>query len=263
VSRPARRIRLDLAYDGSDFAGWQRQRAQRTVQGVLEETLAEIQGGGRRVVLRAAGRTDAGVHARHQVADAEIASRLTDSEFERALRQMLPGDVRPLSLRTVDGGFHSQKHALSKTYCYRLDLSPAGDPFETRYALHHPHPFDARRVEAALGGLPGRRDWSGFAASACTKLDRVRTMTEAHLARLSPTRVDLVFSADGFLQHMVRNLVGTLLEIGGGRMPPETIEQVLESRDRRRAGPTAPAHGLVLVRVDYPDERAARGPRRL
>ncbi len=203
----ARRIRLDVAYDGTHFAGWQFQPGQRTVQGVLEQTLSELQGG-RAVSVRGAGRTEAGVHAR--------------------------------------------KDALSKTYRYRLDLSRHGDPFEAHYALHYPYRLDPELLERALRMLPGRRDWSGFAASNCDKLDRVLQLTAVDLEQPEPERLSLTFSADGFLQHMVRNIVGTLLEIGGRRMPLETIEEVLATGDRDRAGPTAGARGLCLVQVVYP-----------
>jgi tRNA pseudouridine38-40 synthase len=253
VTLLARRVRLDLAYDGTDFAGWQMQRAQRTVQGVIEQALTEIQGG-ERVKVRGAGRTDAGVHARHQVADFEITSRLDDAALERALSRMLPADLRPRGLATTAPTFHAQNHAVSKTYRYRLDLSRHGDPLQARYALHYPHPLDLRRLEAALPQLVGRRDWSGFAASACDKLDRVRTIAEACLERITEHTWELVFRADGFLQHMVRNIVGTLLEIGGGRMAEDVIREVLDSGDRRQAGPTAPARGLCLDRVHYDDD---------
>jgi tRNA pseudouridine38-40 synthase len=253
VKHAGRRIRLDLTYDGTDFAGWQVQPRRRTVQGVVEDALTEIQGA-ERVSVRGAGRTDAGVHAGHQVADCEIRSRLDDPSLEQALRRMLPRDVRPLRVVTVPPEFHAQRDALAKTYRYRLDLSRHGDPFEARYALHHPHRLDVEVLATALRGLPGRRDWTGLAASACDKLDRIRHLTEAALERPAADRLCLRFTADGFLQHMVRNLVGTLLEIAGGRMPPETIEQALGSRDRSRAGPTAPAHGLCLARVLYREE---------
>jgi tRNA pseudouridine38-40 synthase len=156
--------------------------------------------------------------------------------------------------------FHSRKDALSKTYRYRLDLSRHGDPFAARYALHYPHRLDLQLLADALRRLPGRRDWSGFAASACDKRDRVRQLTEARLEQPGEERLVLTFAADGFLQHMVRNLVGTLLEIGGERMPAETIEDVLSSGDRGRAGPTAAARGLCLARVRYAEDPPATDP---
>jgi tRNA pseudouridine38-40 synthase len=164
---------------------------------------------------------------------------------------MLPADVRPLYVATVAASFHSQKAAIGKTYRYRLDTTPHGDPFEARYAWHVPHRIDDRLLEACLAQLPGRRDWSGFAGSRCDKLDRVRSLSVARLDRSAEGRAELTFRADGFLHHMVRNLVGTLLEIATGRMAPATIRAVLSSGDRNRAGPTAPARGLWLMRVHY------------
>jgi tRNA pseudouridine38-40 synthase len=192
----------------------------------------------------------------HQVADCEIRSRLDDASLEQALRTMLPPDLRPLSARSSAPSFHARKEAVSKTYRYRLDLSRHGDPFAARYALHHPHRLDPEILNTALRQLVGRRDWSGFAASACDKIDRVRHLTEARVERPSTDRLCFTFTADGFLQHMVRNLVGTLLEIGGERMPLETIAEVLSSGDRNRAGPTAPSRGLCLTRVRYPGDPA-------
>jgi len=235
VSVPRRRIRLDLAYDGTDFAGWQVQPDQRTVQGELERVLTRIHGD-EPVRIRGAGRTDAGVHARGQVADFEIGTILDDADLAYTLRRMLPSDVRPVRSATVDAGFHSRKQAVGKTYRYTLDLSPNGDPFLSRFAVHWPYALDLDAVERALGHLPGRRDWSGFTAAGCTVVDRVRRLTEARLEQDVADRVTLVFSAEGFL---------------AGRVPVETIEQVLATRDRTQAGPTAPARGLCLSRVDY------------
>ncbi len=259
MSEPTRRLRLDLAYDGTEFAGWQFQPGQRTVQGVLEQALSRLRGAVPTNV-RGAGRTDAGVHARNQVADCDLPERLGDEFVARALRRMLPGDLRPLRVGTAPPSFHARKNAIAKTYRYVVDLSRHGDPFRARFALHYPHPLDPERIRTALRDLPGRRDWSGLAASSCTKLSRVRELTEARMEQPSADRMCLVFTANGFLQHMVRNIVGTLLEIGGRRLPPETIVRALESGDRDLAGPTAAARGLWLEKVRYPDdcEEAAR-----
>jgi len=256
VNPERRRVRIDLAYDGTDFAGWQFQPRQRTVQGVLESELTRL-AGGEPVHARGAGRTDAGVHARGQVADVEFTQRLDDARLAHALRSVLPPDLRPLRVRTVPADFHAQRDALRKTYAYRLDLSLAGDPFRDRYALHHPRQLDLRAVREGLRMLPGKRDWSGFTGSACTIDDRVRTVTAAELVGPRDETACFRFEGDGFLTHMVRNLVGTLLEIGRGRMPVERIGEILESRDRGRAGPTAPAHGLCLIGIVYPGDAGA------
>lgn len=247
-----RRIRLDLAYDGTDFLGWQVQPSGRTVQGTVEEALCRLHGG-RAVRVRGAGRTDAGVHARGQVADAEVGTSLEDAEILSALQALLPRDVRPTAVRTTAGSFDARRDAVSKTYRYVLDRSRHADPFLARFALHIPHPLDEAAVTDALARLPGTRDWSGFTGAACPCADRVRTLIEASLARPSPGLSVFSFTADGFLNHMVRNLVGTLLEIARGRFIPDQVDDILASKDRRLAGPTAPARGLCLRRVEYRD----------
>jgi tRNA pseudouridine38-40 synthase len=209
--------------------------------------------GDRPAHLRGAGRTDAGVHASAQVADCLLASRLGDADLAHALGVMLPPDVRPRAVRTVEQAFDARGGARSKTYRYTLDTTPAGDPFVSRYALHQPGALDDEALSRALALLPGRRDWSGFTAADCAITDRVRELYEARFERPSPERALLTFRASGFLRHMVRNLVGTLLEIGRGRRAVEDVASILERRDRTLAGPTAPARGLCLVAIDYGD----------
>jgi tRNA pseudouridine38-40 synthase len=248
-----RRIRIDLAYDGGEFAGWQVQPASRTVQGTLEETLTGLDDG-RPVRVRASGRTDAGAHARQQVVDCQFSDRLSDSEISNALRRLLPPDVRAQSVRTVPAEFDARRHAIAKTYVYRLDTHRVGDPLARRFSMHLIHALDRNPVDQALNRLRGRHDWSGFTAAKCEVENRVRTMSEARLELHSAVDYRFRFTANGFLTHMVRNLVGTLLEIGRGRYPVERVDQILDSGDRRMAGPTAPAHGLCLESVRYPRE---------
>lgn len=244
-----RRVRVDLAYDGTAYQGWQVQPAARTVQGELEAALSRLCGGAA-VRTRGAGRTDAGVHARGQVADALVDTRLDDAAIARGLAALLPDDVRPTAVATVPEAFHARRSAVAKTYRYAIDRSPWGDPFAGRFALHHPHPMDLHAVRAALERLPGRRDWSGFAASSCEVEDRVRTLAVARLEE-RPGGLAFVFRADGFLTYMVRNLVGTLLEIARGAAAPALVDEVLASGDRSLAGPTAPPKGLCLESVEY------------
>lgn len=247
-----RRFRIELAYDGTDFSGWQVQRpGVRTVQGVLEAALTRLQGGVP-VRVAGAGRTDAGVHARRQVASCELESSLDEAGLAHALRRMLPADLRPVALCEAPASFDPQRGAVNKIYRYRLDRTVAGDPFVARYALHHPHPLRLDEVRQALETLLGRRDWSGFAGSACTVKDRVRELRRAEYEEVEDGTVGwFTFAADGFLNHMVRILVGTLLEVGRDRFPLSRIEQVLAEKDRTLAGPTAAARGLVLWQVDY------------
>jgi len=245
-----RRVRVDLAYDGTAFAGWQLQPGQRTVQGVLEQALTRLNGE-RALRVRGAGRTDSGAHARGQVADALISTRCDDAGLIQALDHMLPGDVRPRRVLTVAPTFHAQHDAVSKTYRYLVDTSPHGDPWRRRYALACPLEMDDDAIDTALAMLPGTRDWSGFTGAACRIDDRVRTISEARRVRVCPELMAFVFTADGFLTHMVRNLVGTLLAVGRGTIGPERVFKILATGDRKSAGPTAPAHGLCLTRVVY------------
>jgi tRNA pseudouridine38-40 synthase len=244
-----RRLRLLLAYDGTDFAGWQVQPGQRTVQGVLAAALARLKGE-RPVSVRGAGRTDAGVHALGQVADCAFTGDLDDAGLAHALSRMLPDDLRVLAVDTVSDGFHARRHARAKVYVYRVDRSAHGDPFLRRYAAWRPGELDLAALERGLAQIPGRRDWSGFTAASCTVEDRVRTVFEARYGEESALG-RFTFVGEGFLTHMVRNLVGTLLDVGRGRFAPARIGEVLESGDRSLAGPTAPAAGLFLERVVY------------
>jgi len=259
VSGSGRRVRLDLAYDGTDFHGWQVQPGERTAQGVVEEALSRIDGD-RPVRVRGASRTDAGVHARGQVCDGEVRTALDDEALLERLASILPEDLRPVRVRTVPEAFHSRKSAVAKTYRYRLDRSPHGDPLLSRTTLRVPRLPDRDSMEAALGMLPGRRDWAGFAGAASEVESTVRSLEVARYDDAGAARGAFTFRADGFLNHMVRNLVGTLLEIARGRFAPERIAEILESGDRALAGPTAPARALCLERVFYPEDDAADDP---
>jgi len=246
----ARRVRIDLAYDGTAYEGWQVQPGRPTVQGVVEACLARLHGG-TPVRVRGAGRTDSGVHARGQVADALVDEALADAELTHALRALLPEDIRALRVATVPETFHARHDARSKTYAYYIDRSFPGDPFLARFVHHERRSLDLVAIDAALALIPGKRDFTGFASSKCTVQDRVRTLSVARRERVRSDVDVLVFTADGFLTHMVRNLVGTVLDVGAGRFTPERVAEVLATCDRRLAGPTAPARGLTLERVSY------------
>jgi tRNA pseudouridine38-40 synthase len=197
------------------------------------------------------------------VADAVVGDHLSDTVLSRSLLALMPHDVRVLAVASVDDDFHAQHDAVAKTYAYTLDRTRAGNPFLARFALHEPRPLDDDAIETALRWLPGTRDWSGFTGSACAVRDRVRTLTVARRVRARPDVDEYVFTADGFLTHMVRNLVGTILDVGLGRLDPERLAAIVASGDRGLAGATAPPHGLCLVRVDYrnaPGTGAAPGP---
>ena len=256
----SRRLRLDLAYDGTDFAGWQVQPERTTIQSVLEDALTRLNGD-RRVSVRGAGRTDAGVHARAQVCDFNFELESSVDDVAHALHRMLPPSIRPVAVTIAPDGFHARRSARAKHYRYRLDRSLYGNPLHVRYALHQPQPMDLDAMRDALARLPGRRDWSAFTGGACEVDDRVRHMKVADYSeRGGSARFD--FEGDGFLTHMVRNLVGTLLQVARGARPPGDIDEILVSRDRRLAGPTAPPHGLHLWRVCYDDDEPVTMPDR-
>jgi tRNA pseudouridine38-40 synthase len=248
-----RRLGLTLEYDGTDFAGWQLQPAARTVQGVFEEALREITGEARRFVP--AGRTDAGVHARGQVAHVDLESELGTPALERALNAVLPADVAVLEVRTVPERFHARHDARAKTYVYRILNRPMPSPLASRFTWHLRAELDVAAMAAGAALVLGTHDFSAFRGApggvpedesprrSLARLDVARRGDEVHVA------------AEGrsFLRHMVRNLVGTLVEIGQGRRAPDEMAKVLASLDRAQAGPTAPAHGLCLERVLYDD----------
>jgi tRNA pseudouridine38-40 synthase len=238
--------RVVLGYDGTDFRGWQRQPDGRTVQGVLEDAVRRITG--KRAVVHGAGRTDAGVHALGQAANFRGSFKLTDEVLLRALNAVLPADVRVFSLAEAPAGFHARRSARSKTYRYRIVRAPQPSPLDRRYVLHWPYPLRLGKMRRAAGLFVRTDDFSAFSSNR----DRspVRTVTRSEL-RQRGDEIVYTIEASGFLRYMVRTIVGTLLEVGRGRLEPEAIEAIFRRRDRSLAGPTAAAKGLTLIRVDY------------
>jgi len=238
--------KLVLAYDGTDFRGWQRQPVGRTVQGVLEDAVHKITG--KRTVVHGAGRTDAGVHALGQAAGFRGAFKLSDEVLLRALNAVLPEDVRIFSLEEAPPEFHARRSACSKLYRYRIARAPQPSPLDRRFVLHWPYPLKVGKMRQAAGLFVRTADFSAFSSNR----DRspIRTVTRSELVRAGH---EIVYSieAAGFLRYMVRTIVGTLLEVGRGRIAPEQVEEIFRREDRSLAGPTAAAKGLTLVRVDY------------
>jgi tRNA pseudouridine38-40 synthase len=237
--------RLTLEYDGSGFAGWARQPGLRTVQGTVEAALAALRGG-RPVELIVAGRTDRGVHAWRQVAsypDAPVR--------QEGLNALLPDDVTVLACDPVPDGFDARRHATSRTYCYRVLHRTAPSAFEHGRALHWPYALDRAALAACAALLPGTHDFTAFTP---TETDHVRF--ERHVLRAQwVDRGDVLefwIEADAFLRHMNRALVGTMLEVAGGRRSLGSFAALLEGRPRADAGPTAPPHGLYFAAVTYP-----------
>jgi tRNA pseudouridine38-40 synthase len=241
------RVKAIVAYDGTDFVGFQRQAIGRTVQGVFESVLEDIVGS--RVRVLAAGRTDAGVHAEGQVIAFDTEWRHSLSDLKRALNAGLPQDsvVRELAQAAAD--FHPRYDALSRRYRYTIHQAPVRSPLARRVSLHCKTPLDIDAMKAATAVIIGEHDFAAFGRP--TKGDvTVRRVIEAHWVA-TPPWVVFEIEANAFLFRMVRSIVGTLLQVGHGRISPERVLEILASRDRSQAGKTAPAHGLCLIRVSY------------
>jgi tRNA pseudouridine38-40 synthase len=243
---PVKNTRLLLAYDGTDYHGWQRQPEAPTVQGALEDALFKLTG--KKIAVLGAGRTDAGVHAAGQTANFRGALKLEDADLFRALNAVLPNDIRVLSLDRAPESFHARKSALGKTYRYRIVHAPLVSPFDFRFALHIPYPLDVRAMRHAAALFAREADFSSFTSN--RECNAVRRVT---LSRLEKRGDELIYTieADGFLRYMVRTIVGTLLEVGRRKIRPEAVGEIFAGRNRNLAGPTAPARGLCLMRVRY------------
>jgi len=247
-----RRIRFTLAYDGTDFHGWQVQPGQVTIQGTLQAILSRLEGAP--VIVHGSGRTDAGVHALGQVAACTMANPLPLRNLHMALNRFLPPAIRVLSVEEVPPGFQPRFDAVAKTYEYRIAREEVCSPFERRYVHHYPYPLDEAAFLRAAPYFTGEHDFSTFAAAdARDELDysKVRTIFSSQAWRDGDRLVYRV-RGTGFLKHMVRNLVGTLVEVGKGNHRPEDLAGLIAARDRSLGGATAPGSGLFLVSVEYP-----------
>ncbi len=242
-------LRLVLEYDGTEFDGWQVQAAGRTVQGELEAALAAIVGRPVRVV--GAGRTDAGVHAEGQVASGVLETALDAETLQRALDAHLPRDLAVVGLDWAPPGFHALRDARGKLYRYAVWNGCTRSPLRARRAAWVRSPLDVAPMAAAAEGLLGTHDFAAFQTAGSDVRTTVRSLTRLEVSGKRGGEIRFDVEGSGFLRHMVRNLVGSLLEVGRGRREPGWIAAVLAGCDRRAAGPTAPARGLTLVRVDY------------
>ena len=236
-----------LAYDGTDYRGWQIQPDARTVQGVLRDAARRLAPDAR---VTGASRTDAGVHALRQVVSLTLSGRRAPGVVLRALNAALPRDVRVREAREAPPGFDARRAALGKRYAYLIDNGAIPDPFLARYAWHLPGALDVGAMRRALAPLRGRRDFGAFCAAPGRAKDPMCHVRALHVVRRRD-RIAVLLSADRFLHHMARNLVGSAVAVGRGAREPDWLRAVLDSRDRRLAGATAPAHGLTLVRVLY------------
>jgi tRNA pseudouridine38-40 synthase len=249
-------FKLTVAYDGTGYVGWQRQASGASVQQAIEEALAELAGGP--VAVAGAGRTDAGVHALAQVASCAIDRPVDAATIVRAGNARLPAGIRLLAAEEAPPTFHARFAARNKTYQYRLWNADVLDPFERAFTWHVPGALDLAAMSRAARALEGRHDFAAFQAAGGTAHSTEREVIRSEVSRGAGALVTYDVCGNGFLRHMVRAIVGSLVEIGRGKRDAPWLSDVLAARDRTRAGPTAPAQGLFLVRVEY-GEGAARG----
>jgi tRNA pseudouridine38-40 synthase len=241
-------LKITLAYDGTGYRGFQLQPGEDTIQARLESALSQM--AKEPVRVTAAGRTDSGVHAFGQVAHFRLPRPIPPRGILAGLNSMLPEDIRVREMDEAEDAFHARFDARSKTYRYYFDRSPVPSPFRSRYTLHCPYPLDREALDDGASRFLGERDFAAFRASSCRARSTVRNCTRSAFLDVGE---ELVFevTANGFLHHMVRNMVGTLIEVGRGKRSPSSLDTVFASRQRSEAGPTAPARGLHLVKVTY------------
>ncbi|MFG6497398.1 tRNA pseudouridine(38-40) synthase TruA [Fictibacillus sp. UD] len=246
------RMKVTVAYDGTEFAGYQIQPSGRTVQGTIQAVLQKIHKG-ETVNISASGRTDAGVHAVGQVFHFDTDLQIPAEAWGKALNAMLPNDILIKKAERVESTFHSRFSALSKEYHYKLLIRKQPDVFSRNHMFHYPYPLNVEDIKRAAKLFLGTHDFTSFSSAKSEVADKVRTIFELDAVEEGNT---LVFKirGSGFLYNMVRIIVGTLLEVGQGKRKPEEISAILEGKDRSLAGKTAPAHGLYLYQVNYEEK---------
>ncbi|HEY2433781.1 MAG TPA: tRNA pseudouridine(38-40) synthase TruA [Vicinamibacterales bacterium] len=250
-----RTIKLTVAYDGTGFVGWQRQASGTSIQGLIEDALARIDGGA--VTLHGAGRTDAGVHATGQVASARIGCPHDEATLLRALNAHLPPAVRVCDVCVMSDDFHARFSATAKTYEYRIWNGPIVPPALRLYVWHVPQPLDLPSLQQGADTIPGQHDFAAFQGKGATPRSTVRRVRSAEWRQAADGSLVFEIRGGGFLRHMVRRLVGTLVEIGHRRRDPMDLERRFADRDRSLTGRTAPPEGLFLIKVEYDTRRAS------
>jgi len=245
----SRNIRLVMAYDGTDFAGWQIQANDRTVQGVVEAGLERLLG--EPVRVRVAGRTDSGVHARGQVANFTCDTRINTEAFRKGLNSMLGGAIVIRSCETVSESFHSRYDVIGKTYRYRIHNHQLPRAMGRQYHWHLRTSLDIEAMQTASSHLMGRHDFKSFEGAGSPRQHSVRKIVRAEWTQAGDHCLEFFITGNGFLRFMVRNIVGTFVEVGQGKRPAGDIPGLLAARDRSLAGPTAPPQGLCLMEVEY------------
>lgn len=247
-----RSLKLTISYVGTAYAGWQRQPDRVTVQSLLERALRQVTG--ERIRTAAAGRTDAGVHALKQIVSCSTSTHLTNAVLLRAVNACLPHDICVLDIEDAPAGFHAVRDAVGKRYRYLIQTGPLRDVFAIDRVWHVWYRLDIPAMQEAAQYLIGEHDFRSFQTAGSPRKRTVRCVSHleiTHAPSLAGERIAIEIEADGFLYNMVRNMVGTLVEVGRGRMAPQGVQQILAAGDRRRAGPTAPPHGLYLVDVRF------------
>ena len=264
-----RNIKFTIAYDGSDFSGWQAQPGQVTVQGALTDVLEKLTQ--RRLIIYAAGRTDAGVHAAGQVVNFRTQSAMTTGEFQHAFNSLLPPSIRVNAAEEVSPDFHSRWDALAKTYRYRIYRGRVVPPFLWRYVQHDPYELNFGAMAEAAQHFLGEHDFTSFAASTGSEEDdrertTIRTIYRSEWLRIhsdnfhnSAEEWIYVVRGRSFMRHMVRKMVGTMVEAGRGRLAAGDLPELFALRDRSKCGATMPPHGLCLETVEYPDPANSLG----
>jgi len=243
-----RNVKVTIQYDGTAYHGWQMQANGRTIQGELTRAISLLDQ--RHVTVYGAGRTDAGVHAEGQVASFLLERAFEPSRLRDAINANLDRDIRIIGVEFVPDSFNARHSAREKTYRYRIWTGDVVSPFHFRYCYHHRGPLDLDAMRRAASFLPGRHDFSAFTILNSEFDHHVRNLKRLDFEAEGPI-LSIHFTADAFLRYMVRTIAGTLIDVGRGKISPEFMGEILGGRDRSRAGPTAPASGLTLVRVDY------------
>lgn len=242
-------FKLIVEYDGTDFCGWQRQKHDPTIQGTIEAVLKRMTHTA--VTLHGSGRTDAGVHALGQCAHFCCATRLSGAELLKGLNSLLPDAIAIQACEEVEPDFHARFMVRHKTYRYHILNRPLKAAINRQYAWQIYRRLDLKAMAAATAHLVGRHDFRAFESTGSTRPHTVRHVMAARWQRTAEDHLTFAIRADGFLKFMVRNIVGTLVAVGLGKIEPDTVKTILQSGDRRRAAATAPPHGLFLVQVVY------------
>lgn len=244
------RYKATIAYDGTNYAGFQIQQNAHTIQAEIEATLKRLNGG-KSITIHPSGRTDAGVHAKGQVIHFDYPYDRENEKMRFALDTQTPSDISFISVEQVAEDFHARYLATEKIYHYHVDLAQTRDPFKRLYSAHQRYPVDIGKMRQAAKFIEGEHDFSVFCASGSAVEDKTRHIYEVTIEEVSETELKFIFRGNGFLYKMVRMLVGTLLKIGNDQLPVDAIQKALENQDKKMTGPTAHPEGLFLMKVSY------------